>query len=164
MPTVGDVKTGLQAADHDGWIRLNGRLKSTLNSSQQTQAGVLGFGLNIPDATGTVPLVSGSPGVVIGDNSRTLGRSDLPDVTLNGTTTPAGAHTHAALFNVISYAGGANDAPVLGMQTSAGYNTGGVSDHSHTLTTESINGGVTQTSIDITPKHFGVNMFVYLGA
>lgn len=35
--------------------------------------------------------------------------------------------------------------------------------HSHTITTDSINGGVTQEPIDITPMSLSVNQFVYLG-
>jgi hypothetical protein len=46
----GDVKTGFQTADHNGWIKLDGRAKSTLSSSQQTQATSLGIGTNLPNA------------------------------------------------------------------------------------------------------------------
>ena len=35
--------------------------------------------------------------------------------------------------------------------------------HSHTITTNSINGGVIQQSINIQPQSLSVNMFVYLG-
>ena len=34
--SLGDVKTGIQTGDHNGWVKLDGRLKSTLTASQQT--------------------------------------------------------------------------------------------------------------------------------
>jgi acetyltransferase-like isoleucine patch superfamily enzyme len=33
--TLGDVKTGIQTGDHNGWVKLDGRLKSNLTASQQ---------------------------------------------------------------------------------------------------------------------------------
>lgn len=32
----GDVKTGFQSADHSGWVKLDGRLKSLLTATQQS--------------------------------------------------------------------------------------------------------------------------------
>ena len=66
---IGDVKTGIQTADHNGWIRLNGRLKTSLTSSQQTQANSLGIGTNLPNADNSVLMQtsSGTVGSVIGN-------------------------------------------------------------------------------------------------
>ena len=35
--------------------------------------------------------------------------------------------------------------------------------HDHTLTTSSLNGNVTQTAFNVTPKTLSVNTFIYLG-
>jgi hypothetical protein len=45
----------------------------------------------------------------------------------------------------------------------AGFWSASAGNHSHTITTSSINGGVTQTAINIAPKTLTVNMFIYLG-
>jgi hypothetical protein len=58
--------------DHSGWIRLNGRSKSSLFSTQQAQATALGIGDILPDATDAVLVQStGTLGSVTGSMSRT---------------------------------------------------------------------------------------------
>lgn len=86
-----------------------------------------------------------------GNEQIVLPRSSLPNVTLSGTTNTTGAHTHT----YTDYTGGqpvstgsataANDTGVINSQTSSNGN------HSHTVTTESINGGVTQTAVNKMP-------------
>lgn len=100
--TLGDVKTGIQTGDHNGWIKLDGRLKSTLTASQQTQATVLGIGTNLPDATNAVLMQSsGTLGTVTGSMSATIAQNQLPNIaptiTVNSTVATmqsAGAHQH----------------------------------------------------------------------
>jgi hypothetical protein len=41
--------------------------------------------------------------------------------------------------------------------------TSSAGNHNHTITTSSINGGVSQQVLDVTPKSLSVNTFVYLG-
>ena len=102
LPTTGDVKTGIQTADHNGWIKLDGRLKSTLTATQQTQATSLGVGANLPDATNAVLMQSsGTLGTVTGSMSATIAQNQLPNITptitVNSTTATiqsAGAHQH----------------------------------------------------------------------
>lgn len=102
LPTTGDVKTGIQTADHNGWIKLDGRLKSTLTATQQTQATSLGVGANLPDATNAVLMQSsGTLGTVTGSMSATIEQNQLPNITptitVNSTTATiqsAGAHQH----------------------------------------------------------------------
>jgi hypothetical protein len=144
----GDVKTGFQAADHNGWIKLNGRAKSTLSATQQTHATALGIGANLPNADNAFLVQNGRAlGDVFGANTKTIAQSNLPNVTLGGTTTSDGSHTHTINVNsqynasVISTAG----------------------NHTHSLTTSSLNGNVTQTTLDITPKSLSINTFIYLG-
>ena len=87
LATIGDAKSGFQTADHgSGWILLDGRLKTALTATQQTQATALGFGLNIPNATGRA-FVQGTLGAQIG--SSTITQANLPAVNLSG-----GSHGH----------------------------------------------------------------------
>lgn len=196
--TVGDVKTGMQAADHNGWIKLDGRLKSTLTASQQTQANLLGIGANLPDATNAVLMQSsGVLGNVTGSMNVTLAQNQLPNIapsiTVNSTVATmqnAGSHQHpiAIVANSVGgYAAGnpgafkngmapttEADADITDRSGTASYTTTGIigsaGDHSHTInahnhtaTSTSINGGVTQQSIDKTPRSLVVNTFIYLG-
>lgn len=101
--TLGDVKTGIQTGDHNGWVKLDGRLKSTLTASQQTQANVLGIGTNLPDATNAVLMQSsGTLGTVTGSMSTTIAQNQLPNITptitVNSTVSTmqnAGNHDHS---------------------------------------------------------------------
>jgi hypothetical protein len=43
----GDIKTGIQTTDHNGWVKLDGRAKISLTSTQQIQATSLGIGTNL---------------------------------------------------------------------------------------------------------------------
>lgn len=102
LPTAGDVKTGIQTGDHNGWVKLDGRLKSTLSTSQQTQATALGIGANLPDATNAVLMQSsGTLGTVTGSMSATIAQNQLPNITpsitVNSTVATmqnAGYHDH----------------------------------------------------------------------
>lgn len=194
---LGDVKTGIQSGDHNGWVKLDGRLKSTLTASQQLQATALGIGNNLPDATDAVLVQSsGSLGSVTGSMSRTIAQNQLPNVTPTitvGNTTStmqsAGAHNHSVRIVPNPTGGYANgypsafktgmapnegDADITDRVVNAFYantNIIGNADahshimdvHGHTASSSSINGGVTQQSIDITPRKLVVNTFIYLG-
>lgn len=100
--TVGDVKTGFQSGDHNGWVKLDGRLKSSLSASQQIQANVLGIGTNLPDATNAVLMQSsGTLGTITGSMSTTIAQNQLPNIepaiTVNNTVATmqnGGYHDH----------------------------------------------------------------------
>ena len=100
--SLGDVKTGIQTGDHNGWVKLDGRLKSTLTATQQTQATSLGVGANLPDATNAVLMQSsGTLGTVTGSMSATIAQNQLPNIvptiTVNSTVATmqnAGYHDH----------------------------------------------------------------------
>jgi hypothetical protein len=170
----GDVKSGFQTADHNGWIKLNGRAKSTLSSTQQAQATALGIGTNLPNADNAFLVQNGSSvGTVAGDNVKTIARANLPNVTLGGNTSTDGSHTHSINVNdnnVTTVSGGTTTAMkeaqsnwTAGSTVSNANVISTAGNHSHTITTSSINGGVTQTALDITPKSLSVNTFIYLG-
>lgn len=162
----GDVKTGIQTSDHNGWIKLDGRLKSSLSSSQQAQATTLGIGANLPDATNSVLMQNGGTlGGISGSNTKTIAQANLPNITLSGTTGADAGHTHTIPFATSTL----NGAWSVTLNGAAGYNIAGTTTtstsatHTHSFTTSSLNGGVTQTALDITPKTLSVNTFIYLG-
>ena len=180
--TFGDIKTGIQSADHSGWVKLDGRAKSTLTTSQQTAATALGIGNNLPDANNAYLVQNGGTlGAVTGANSKTISRANLPNVTL--TSSSNGEHQHALPF--VANSSGSNIFDfVFGSSTLTSANTNqklelfntsnsGAAegtekhylnreegDHNHTI---DLNGNVTQTNLDITPKSLSINTFIYLG-
>lgn len=177
----GDVKTGMQSSDHNGWVKLDGRLKSTLTSTQQTQATNLGFGTNLPNGNATyLSQTGGTLGVITGNNTKLLPQSALPNVVI-----AVNPHSHGytdSYLYYVSNGGGGGSAPT---SVSVPYNGGssGIKDSSNgsletqyyyntpsnqttsaaSINTQSINGNVTQTAIDVSPKTLNVNYFVYLG-
>ena len=151
----GDVKTGFQTSDHNGWVKLNGRAKSTLSTTQQAQANALGIGTNLPNADNAFLVQNGSTvGTVAGSNSITLAQNQLPNVTFTGQIAEV---AHGAV--IISSASGV-------FSRVNGNSWGNASGGGHTETFNlniPLNGGVTQQQINITPRSLSVNTFIYLG-
>ena len=86
-------------------------------------------------------------GSVGGAQNVTLAQANLPNVTLSGTTSTIGDHIHtSATGGTVNVATGNQASAVAGNSAS----TSAAGSHSHTFTTPSINGGVTQTSTNIT--------------
>ena len=166
----GDIKQGIQSTDHNGWVKLNGRLKSSLTASQQVQATALGIGANLPDATSAFMTQNGSTlGSVSGSNTVTIAQTNLPNINFTGTTSTDGLHTHGFTDNYFAenrnwsgtehFGTGAtsdNDNDLYSVSNTT--NSGG--SHSHTATVSS---GGSGTALNITPKSLSVNMFIYLG-
>lgn len=157
--TFGDIKTGIQTADHNGWINLNGRLLNTLTATQQIVAASLGLVNNLPDASNAVLIQNAAAlGSISGSNSRTIAQNQLPNVNLfiaNGDAAAPGFPFagNGYLCGKGIYIAGDNNSywlassgtlPTLGM-------------------TSSLNGNVAQQSLDITPKSLSVKTFIYLG-
>lgn len=168
MPEFGDVKTSLLTVDHSGWYKLDGRSVTALPSGPRNRAISLGYPTVLPDSTGCF-LKGGAPGLVTGSSTVTLTRDQLPNVTLSGSTSTNGSHTHT-----LRYPDGGSGTTTPGTQSND--TTGSIpypgdasiwampaGDHSHTFTTESLNGGVPQVEIDISPKSYSVNYFLWLG-
>ena len=161
--TLGDVKYGYQIADHSQWIKLDGRLKTTLTLSQQAAATTLGIGANLPNMSDkTIVGVSGTKALnSTGGNCTTaIAQNQLPNATL--TTSSNGAHTHNAgisttyLLSLVGLSG----YPILNASTNS---TPTTSSGDHTHTTSSINGGVTQQNLDIQNPYIALCGFIYLG-
>jgi hypothetical protein len=161
--SYGDVKYSFQATDHDGWILLDGRAKSSLTTTQQAAATSLGFGETLPDLSdksivGTS--ATKSLGGTGGNSTISIAQNQLPDVTL--TTSTNGAHTHTAgtsttyLLSLVGMFG----YQILNSSTNT---TSTSSSGSHAHTTSSINGGVSQQALDIQNPYIAINGFVYLG-
>jgi hypothetical protein len=162
----GDVKTGFQTTDHNGWIKLDGRLKSSLTSSQQAQATSLGILTILPDATNAFLVQNtASIGTVSSSNTKTILQANLPNVTLNGTTGADVGHTHTIPFttSTMNLSWGVTTGGGAGYNTAGTTTTSSSATHTHPFTTSSLNGGITQTTLDITPKSLSVNTFIYLG-
>ena len=160
-----DVKYGFQTADHDGWVLLNGRLKSTLTATQQTNATALAFGTNLPNAVNAYLSSNGTTlGSLSSSNTKTIAQNNLPNIALGGNTSTAGNHAHGpqnAGSSILS-TGGTNPAQLLtggGGSYHANTATGFAGSHSHSITTFSINGGVTQQLFNVTPSTLSVNTF-----
>ena len=114
--SYGDIKTGVQTADHQGWVKLDGRATTSLTSTQQAQATALGFGANLPDATNSVLMQNGTAlGSVAGSNAKTISQANLPNVNLTADGISAG--TPSGTISVAN--------------TTSTMNTDG--EHSHTL-------------------------------
>lgn len=200
--TLGDVKCGLQTTDHGDWVKLNGRLKSSLSLAHQSRASSLGFGTYIPDCTDLLMMQSDIPiGTTLADTGVYLTRENLPDVSLDaivdpaGSFTPtmqpsggytptmktAGSHIHGTYTNtlMVNNPGSGGSGFIVGGNqnetTAAGDHTHTIDpipdhthtidpipDHTHVVTVDSLN-SATQTGVDIRPKTFSVNYFVYLG-
>lgn len=153
--SYGDIKTGVQTADHQGWVKLDGRATTSLTSTQQAQATALGIGVNLPNATNSVLMQNGTAlGSVSGSNSRTIAQNQLPNLSLNWSH----SHGNASGNFIVDGAGGSGSANIAGgtgwrlinQTTSAG-------------STWYLNGNVTQQALDITPRSLSVNTFIYLG-
>ena len=166
----GDVKTGFQSADHNGWVKLNGRAKSTLSATQQAQATALGIGTNLPDASNAFLVQNGSAvGTVAGSNTKTIAQANLPNINFpTATTNTTGSHTHS--YQDVYWSenrGQGNNTTGTGAATDNDNDpyfrtatTVASGDHSHTVTVSS---GGSGTALDITPKSLSVNTFIYLG-
>jgi hypothetical protein len=99
--TLGDVKSGFQANDHSGWLKLDGRSVNTLNTNQQAAAIALGFTTNLPDASSAyLAQKTGTLGAVTGANTTTLTQANLPNVSFTGTAADAGSHNHTGTTDV----------------------------------------------------------------
>ncbi len=151
----GDVKTGFQAADHNGWVKLNGRLKSSLSTTQQAQATAIGIGSSLPNANNAFLVQNGTAlGSISGSNSVTLSQNQLPNVFYTGSIIDVahGAAIAASASGIFSRING----------SSWGNASGGGNTETFNLNIP-LNGGVTQQPISITPLSLSVNTFVYLG-
>lgn len=163
--TSGDIKNGVQAADHGGWYILDGRATSSLSATAQAAANALGFPTNLPNATNRVlkhPNGAEAIGSTGGQVNTTLIQANLPNINFpTATTNTNGNHNHtiprtAAARpvrhnfdgNLTFYAGGGTT------------NTSTAGNHNHTVTVSS---GGSDQSFERYQPYLVVNTFIYLG-
>lgn len=92
----GDVKSGIQPSDHEGWILLDGRPLTSLSAEQQAVAASLGLIVNLPDASDAYLVQNGGGmGTISGSNTTTLTQANLPNVSFTGTAASSGDHNHS---------------------------------------------------------------------
>jgi microcystin-dependent protein len=174
----GDIKAGRQPADHVGWILCNGRLKSTLTTTQQAVATALGIGANIDDARGKALFAAGANGIVLGATggaaTATVAQANLPNVSLIGgnhghsITDPGHSHSQTEKYRVGAL-------PNSG-QPNWGSDPGGSSTYTGNLTSANATGisvaasgnlsiplGGSGTALPVQNPYLGVNVFIYLG-
>ncbi len=164
-PVTGDVKYGYQTVDHSGWIKLDGRAKSSLTTTQQAQATALGIGANLPDISDkTIAGVSATKtlNTTGGNSSVSLTQGNLPNVNFTGTTSTDGAHTHTYAkpydcidCSALAYPANNNDGNFFSATTSSS------GSHFHTATVSS---GGSGTTVSVQNPYLALNGFIYLGS
>lgn len=100
-PVFGLFKQSYAAADHQGWVRLNGRTIATLTTKQQAVALGLGWVGNIPDATSR-GIEDPGAGALYGTTTATavtLTQANMPAAALTGGTLDLQTNNHTHGFN-----------------------------------------------------------------
>ena len=156
----GNTKYGMQGADHDGWVILNGRTIGSLTAAQQSQAMALGFLGSLPNVEDRTLMMrtTGSIGDV-GGNVQVL-QQNLPNVTFTGVTTSDGDHSRTgddihATANIPR----GNRFPSVTGNTIILKTTTDSGDHSHI---DSAPSGGSDTPIILNPSYIFINVF-FLG-
>lgn len=150
--TCGDIKAGLQTANHGSWRLMNG---------QSYPSNTCGLSGAIPNAAGRVLVQGGAPGTISNATGITLARNNLPNVSISGSTSIAGAHSHTYSFVQDGIDAGYgwlanNDARIVNRTTTENGN------HSHTFSFN-LNGDVQQAQINLSTNNLprlSVNHFV----
>ncbi len=129
----GDVKSGYQSADHNGWYLMNGRAVSTLSTTAKARATTLGFSSTLPDASGRGIIGAGgnTVGSLVGSN--TIVRANLPNVQISitnqATTNNDATHTHVIPSRTVTSGSGTAHTHTAGSLSA----TSSGSDHSHPI-------------------------------
>ncbi|MFC3158121.1 hypothetical protein SAMN05443633_104447 [Chryseobacterium arachidis] len=164
---IGDVKNGLQTADHNGWYLMDGRNISALSTSARDNAVTIGITTTIPNMADRMirTLTSGQTrGTLAGNNMVTITASNLPNYNLATITlASAGDHNHT-WYDEYDFS-----TPGAGLQYGPYYNhglttrtVGTTADGNHAHTVTASTGGTSQP-LNILPQYMVVNTFIYLG-
>ncbi len=135
---------------------------------------------------------NGTIGVVSGSNTKSIARNQLPNIQLGGTAngasagTPSGNvgignngnHQHGTNFNGatgnnygMGQSGGANNGGNYNINStwagdhshSAWFAGNALPNHGHSITTDSLNGAVTQVAFDVRGRQIETRFYIYLG-
>jgi hypothetical protein len=172
---VGDMKYGMQQADHLGWYLLNGRNVSTLPTNAQSNAATIGITTTLDNAQNRFVRSNTTIGTG-GSATQVLSLAQMPLYNITGTTNASGNHSHTfddqwfhnynpsggsfATLNVDNSPGTTNDRQRY-TETTIGVTTSvNAWAHSHNITAPS---GGTATAFSIEPQYLTANLFIYLG-
>jgi hypothetical protein len=174
---VGDMKYGMQQADHSGWYLLNGRNVSTLPTNAQSNAATIGITTTLDNAQNRFIRSNTTIGTTGGSATQVLSLAQMPLYNITGTTNASGTHSHtfqdqwfhdydpeniASLgkLNTDASPGTTNDRQRY-TETTIGVTTSvNAWAHSHNITAPS---GGTATAFSIEPQYLTANLFIYLG-
>ncbi|AZA65517.1 hypothetical protein EG345_12910 [Chryseobacterium carnipullorum] len=170
---IGDVKPSFSNSDHNGWVKLDGRPLGNLTITQRGAANSIGFSSYLPNASNSYLVQNNTAlGSISSNNNRTISRGQLPDFQLSGATSSvAPSIRYDIIYNNGKPSDNVQSRTFLAGKIGTGWreennrntNVLAQDQHNHTFTTNSVNGGVAQQSINIQPQSLSVNMFVYLG-
>lgn len=164
---IGGIKQAFIANDHSGWIKMDGRLVSSLNTAQRAVAATYGWTTRLPDATDAEWVDGvGAFATIAGANTATIAQANLPAVTVTGAyDNQTNTHTHTMAGNngdvshPVGGAGFKNDPwPVKAGRQTIGVGQGGA--HTHPNLALPLGSG---TALLVENKYMSVNAFVYLG-
>jgi hypothetical protein len=166
---VGDIKYGLQQADHAGWYLLNGRNVSTLSATAQANAATLSIS-TLDNVQDRMLRSNTSIGTTGGSNTQVLTLAQIPLYNITGTTASGGGHSHTFAdqwFHNYNPEGTSTATSGVGItrqqitETSLTVTTStNAWAHSHNITAPS---GGTTTAFSIEPQYLTANLFIYLG-
>jgi len=156
----GEIKQAIVASLGANWYKMDGTTSAPANS-----CGVSG---TLPNATGALLVQGGTLGTLSGATN--LGQSQLPNVSLSGTTGSEGGHRHniRAEYGTGSNLSSGPPGQYNQLTTSTAYPfrwdyTQNDGAHSHAFTTSSMNGNVSQQPLTTSNlPRIGVNTFVCL--
>jgi microcystin-dependent protein len=164
--TVGDVKSGMETADHDGWYLLNGRAVTTLSATAKANAAAIGLTATLPNIADRMiktKATAQSVGTQGGANTITLTQSNIPIYSVTTTTSSAGAHNHTWQDEYMAYGSSGIEAANSDYNHNIPTTTRTTStDGNHTHTAAASTGGSSQ-ALSVLPQYVVVNMFIYLG-
>lgn len=159
----GTIKESLRTSDHNGWYKLDGRAITALPAAAQANATAIGLSGTLVNASDRL-IKQGTPFTTAGSNTVTLTQANLPSYSMTGTTSTAGAHTHAKSYSghIMTYSGTGN-ATILqtGGPIAGTTNVDTTTDGAHTHT-GSVNSGGTATPVSIVPSSIAYTYFIYL--
>lgn len=191
--TVGDIKTGIQTTDHNGWYLLDGRALLTLPVIAQANAATLGIVGSLPDASNLIDKAKTGAEALLstgGNATVTLTQANLPAYNLPGTTTSSGNHTHTSTVSTapdhrhsaeqqgfglgkrgFTNSNSNKDSIVVkGGSTALNFDPAGKHIHNVTLSnsgnhthTFSVNSGGSGTGVPLYQPYMVANRFIYLG-
>jgi len=190
LPTVGDTKTSITTADHNGWLLCDGRLFPKSNYPFLFNAIGYTFGgsgnmFRLPDGRGRVvghvnssnvtldmngnPIPMHAFGTATGEDTHTLSIAEMPTHNHPGSSN-MNAGTGISLTNNTIFQSANNNSDVqdntIGSTNvnSGGANvTVGLTDPTHTHTLVLSNQGLSNAHNNIQPTIYMGNMFVYSG-